>query len=43
VVDAARQAVEAAAQVAGLDATGLTLVRVGENVILLLPGATRRR
>lgn len=36
-VNATRRAVEAAARTAGIDATGLTPLRVGENVILLLP------
>ncbi|MGH3928835.1 MAG: phosphotransferase, partial [Pseudonocardiaceae bacterium] len=38
-VDAAQRAAQAAARTAGIDATGLRLVRVGENVIFLLPGA----
>ncbi|MGH3550643.1 MAG: phosphotransferase [Pseudonocardiaceae bacterium] len=38
-VEAAQRAAEAAARTAGIDPTGLKLMRVGENVILLLPGA----
>lgn len=34
---AARRATEAAARAAGISSTGMRLVRVGENVILLLP------
>jgi len=38
-VDAAQRAAEAAARATGIDPTGLKLLRVGENVILLLPDA----
>jgi hypothetical protein len=37
VVNAARRATEVAARAAGLSPAGMRLVRVGENVILLLP------
>ncbi|MGQ0773442.1 MAG: phosphotransferase family protein [Pseudonocardiales bacterium] len=38
-VNAAQRATEAAARASGIDATGLKPLRVGENVILLLPDA----
>ncbi|MGH3888010.1 MAG: phosphotransferase [Pseudonocardiaceae bacterium] len=39
VVNAAQRAAEAAARAVGINPAGMRLVRVGENVILLLPDA----